>query len=742
MKGRPSITTRISTPLKSAGTSNAGRELLNEGSNEKEAFFARIVNLFQVYEGPNKSIGKGERIFDLLLISFLSLFFETLVIRWLSTELRLFAYFKNLALIACFIGLGIGFALSERKFNLFHVFPSIFCLFSGIVLLGTSVSKALFATGESKLPLIYPGLEEEFIWHAYSRSFIFSILFFYGAIVFVFCFNIIVFLPLGQAMGRMMREFAPIRAYTINIFGSLLGVWAFALVSFLYLPPIYWFGLGLALSLWFLRRRRSVLLINALICGLFLLLVYFGQGGALWSPYYRIDVMPIENVTDSGEKVRMGYRLDVNYDFHQHALNLDPDFTTKYFDLFPRTIGSERFYNLPYSFAQPKEVLVVGAGMGNDVAAALRHGIEKVDAVEIDPLIVDLGKRLHPEKPYQSSKVNIIVDDARSFFKKSDKRYDMIVFGFLDSHTLFSSMSSLRLDNFVYTVESFQEAEEHLKDNGVLCLTFAVPKEWIGLRLFRMLEAVFGQKPLVLGGLTFIAGLSDKTYEQLQPWADDLTYDEEVPMAVDDWPYLYMKDRKIPSVYWQVLLVLAAISLVAILWVFPESTRLNWHFFFLGSAFLLIEIKGITDMALLFGSTWIVNSIVISSVLMMILLANLYVSKIEINNAKIYYIPLIASLLLSYLVPLGSLLGQNLWLKGIISSLIVSAPLFFAGIIFAASLNKTRKIEMAFGSNLLGAVVGGLLEYASLVYGFRSLILVAMLLYALSFSALFIKSGD
>jgi len=691
--------------------------------------FVRIIDLLQVYEEPNKSI------FNLLLISFLSLFFENLAIRWLSTELRLFAYFKNLVLIACFIGLGIGFALSKRKFNLYHVFPLMFCLFSGIVLFGTGVSKALLATDESKLPLIYPGVEEEFIWHAYSRPLIFSILFFYGAIVFVFCFNIMVFLPLGQAMGRMMSEFTPIRAYTLNIFGSLLGVWAFALVSFLYLPPIYWFALGLALSLWFLRRRAHVLLINALVCGAFLLLFHVGQGEAFWSPYYRIDIMPIENVSHSGEKVRIGYRLDVNYDFHQYALNLSPDFTNKYHDLFPMAIASERFYNLPYSFAQPKEVLVVGAGMGNDVAAALRHGAEKVDAVEIDPLIVALGKRLHPEKPYQSSKVNIIVDDARSFFKGSDKHYDMIVFGFLDSHTLFSSMSSLRLDNFVYTVESFQEAKKHLKDDGVLCLTFAVPKKWIGLRLFKMLEAVFGQKPLVLGGQTFIAGLSDKSYEELQAGADALTADEDIPLAVDDWPYLYMKERKIPSVYWQVLLLLAAISLVAILWVFPEATRIDWHFFFLGAAFLLIEIKGITDVALLFGSTWIVNSIVISSVLIMILLANLYISKVNISDIKIYYILLMASLLLSYLVPPGSLL------KGVISSLLLSAPLFFAGIIFAASLKKTREIEIAFGSNLLGAVIGGLLEYASLVYGFRSLILVAMLLYALSLLALFIKRG-
>jgi hypothetical protein len=96
--------------------------------------------------------------------------------------------------------------------------------------------------------------------------------------------------------------------------------------------------------------------------------------------------------------------------------------------------------------------------MGNDVAAALRAGVERVDAVEIDPAILELGAALHPERPYNSPRVRLIADDARSVFAKSPDQYDMVVFGLLDSHTLLSSMSSLRLDSYVYTVESLRQA--------------------------------------------------------------------------------------------------------------------------------------------------------------------------------------------------------------------------------------------------------------------------------------------
>jgi hypothetical protein len=105
-------------------------------------------------------------------------------------------------------------------------------------------------------------------------------------------------------------------------------------------------------------------------------------------------------------------------------------------------------------------------------------------------------------------------------------------------------------------------------------------------------------------------------------------------------------------------------------------------------------------------------------------------------DIKVYYLLLIVSLLLSYFLPLDTLLSQGVWLRITLGSLVASLPLFFAGIIFSTSLKKTCSVEVAFGSNLLGSVVGGLLEYSSLVFGLQNLMILALAMYVGSFLAL------
>jgi spermidine synthase len=684
--------------------------------------------------------GTKRKAIDLFLISFLGLFLEMLVIRWLSAEFRLFAYFKNLPLLAAFMGLGIGFALVRRRDNLFPLAIPLITLLCGLILFGTRT--AIFDL------IRYPA-QEEFIWALSIRSSLVTVVVFCGAIVFFFFLTMIMFLPFGQLTGRLMNKFSPLTGYTINILGSLFGIWAFSAISFLSLPPFYWFLMGLLLCLWFLQEQRYLLLGNAAVAVVCLVLLFLYRGESLWSPYYRVDLDPVFlwDASAGEEVVLWGYRLIVNQDYHQKALDLSPEFASRHSHLSSEVKMAQRAYDLPYDFVRPRDVLVVGAGAGNDVASALRHGATRVDAVEIDPLIADLGEKLHPEMPYQAPQVHVIVDDARSFFEKSDEKYDLIVFGFLDSHTLFSSMSSVRLDNFVYTIECFEEAKDHLKDDGMVALTFSVAKKWIGTRLRDMLANVFEMDPLAFevgydGGLTFIVGPGAENLElsqehRLQQLAADrrLDYKGVAPAATDDWPYLYLKEHQVPDVYWQVLLLLLVLSVIVILTIFPESTRVNFHFFFLGCAFFLIETKSITETALLFGSTWIVNSVVISAILAMILAANLFVRKRKPTDVRPYYTLLLGSLLLNYMVPVSSMLGQNFLLRGLISGFAISLPVFFAGIIFAISLSKMKTVELAFGSNLLGSVVGGMLEYSSLIYGIRSLYILAAFMYILSLIA-------
>ncbi len=80
-------------------------------------------------------------------------------------------------------------------------------------------------------------------------------------------------------------------------------------------------------------------------------------------------------------------------------------------------------------------MLVVGAGNGNDVSVALRQGASRVDAVEIDPKLMEIGERFHPERPYADPRVQQFVDDGRAFLERTDDSYDLIVFAFPDSLT-------------------------------------------------------------------------------------------------------------------------------------------------------------------------------------------------------------------------------------------------------------------------------------------------------------------
>ncbi len=684
--------------------------------------------------------GRIQRALSLFLISFLGLYFEILVIRWLSTELRVFAYFTNFPLMACFLGLGLGFVLVNRFRHLQLAFPILFCLFLSLVIVATVA-----------VPLLsYPGSSEEYIWGLKEGPSLHSLVF-YGVILFFFFFNVVCFIPLGYLTGRLMNSFAPLEAYSVNIVGSLVGVWAFSAISFFNFTPIVWFAVGFVLFLWLVRGERFFLLGTAALFGACMIFLAYFLQPAYWSPYYRIDVWPVKAPSGEGRETLLGYRLDVNQDYHQNIINLSPSFVSTYKEKAPILKSASFAYNVIYELFPAEDVLIVGAGTGNDVAAALRHGVKRIDAVEIDPVILDLGGRLHPELPYKSDRVRLVNEDARSYFKKTQRKYDIIVYGLLDSHALFSSMSNLRLDNYVYTLESFEEARNHLKENGVIALTFSVWKEWIAARIANMLEEVFHEEPLCFetdydNGIMFVAGpglngLRNHPPPDVDPGIFSSRVIKDIlaspagrlPLTTDDWPYLYLKEKRIPVPYLKMLAITLGLSLVLILLIIPESKRISPPFFFLGSAFLLIEFKSITDMALMFGSTWLVNSFVISCILLMILGANYAVSRFEPKKLTLVYALLGLALLLNYLIPVSSFLEQSLLVRGMLGGAFLSLPIFFAGIIFATLLKRFPRIEIAFGSNLLGAVIGGLLEYSSLIYGLRNLFILAGLLYALSY---------
>ena len=185
-----------------------------------------------------------------------------------------------------------------------------------------------------------------------------------------------------------------------------------------------------------------------------------------------------------------------------------------------------------------------------------------------------------------------------------------------------------------------------------------------------------------------------------------------------------------------VLLILMGLSILVIKKLLPFKATFNLssgNFFFLGAAFALLETKGITELGVLLGTTWITNSAVIASVLFMILIANIYVLKTTRTPISVVYGLLIGTVLLNYFLPLVNLVEFNLSWRIILAGLRIALPILFSGILFALFLKNTKAASTALGMNLLGSMFGGILEYTSLIWGQKVLFIIALFFYLVSF---------
>jgi SAM-dependent methyltransferase len=689
--------------------------------------------------GNDGSFAKARRrdAWPLFLASFAALYFELVVIRYLSTEIRTFAYLKNVALIASFFGIGLGMVMGKPPAKLKRFFP----LIAAAIFLLTAFASPLHLTHVTP-PMSGYVLAGDSLqvaqgrWHAVLEflAIVEYLVVIPGMMYLVVGF----FVVLGGIVGEFLAVEAPLRGYGINLAGSLAGILVFTLISFLGLPPAMWVLIGFAVAVPFFIRDRVALAAFAAIAGA----IALAQPGAYWSPYYRISVEKL--APPAGWQSPSAFFVDVNHDYHQKMLDLSPEFMARFPDVEPNHSGFGT-YEFPYKVVpNPRRVRVVGAGTGNDVAAALRHGAAHVDAVEIDPVILKIGRKYHPERPYDSPRVTIYNDDARAFFKKTVQRYDLIVFGYLDSHTLLTSLSSVRLDNYVYTVESFREARRLLTPDGTLVLSFSAGGSFIGARMYAMLDQAFDAPPVAYftgydsTGVVYVEGSSSRAVvvPEFTDVSQQYQTDESdgIAVATDHWPFLYLESRSIPFSILAVLLLFLYFSVAVLRRNVPLrglTKRQDLHLFFLGAGFMLLETKGVTELSLLFGSTWVVNAVVIGSFLLMGLLANAVISFATISRKLAYaglFCLLIADMFLSYTILSGLSSGE----KTAAGALLVGLPVFFSGMIFSRSFKDVSEPAHGLGVNLLGAVAGGVLENLVMIGGTPILGILAIVLYGAS----------
>lgn len=690
----------------------------------------------------------------IFFVSVLGLFLEMMLIRWIGTEVRIFAYLQNTVLVVCFLGLGMGCFTCRKPVRIRRMLIAL-VLLTGI--LAVPLTRSLAASISDRLGV----LGDLVIWHqAISRSPLTTVIQVASGLILTFGLMILLwemFVPLGRLLGRLMDDHPrTIVAYSVNVAGSLAGIWLFVALSALYWPPVLWFATAGVLLLYFLGRGRE-LRNNLALTGLAIGLAWFAgiepqAERVAWSPYQKLVLERPENRIKA---VWAGdYLITVNNTGYQGMIDLSDEAVRNESRIDPEMHGLSQ-YDVPLLLAPgPNNVLVVGAGSGNDVAGALRGGAGHVTAVEIDPAIIEMGRAHHPEQPYQSPAVTVVNDDARSFFATTDQKFDLIIFGLLDSHTT-TAMTNARLDHYVYTRESLARARTLLTDNGVMVLSFEAQKAYIADRMAGCLTEVFGEAPLSFrvpgshqgwGGAMFVCGhqptiqrslaASPRLAANISEWqsARSMELSGETMIASDDWPYIYLKSPSIPTLYF----LLGGLMVALVAW---GKRRLSidtlvtgwkashWHFFFMGAAFLLLEVQNISKAAVVLGNTWWVNAVIISGILGMILLANLTVAVWKGIPHGLVYAGLIGSCGGLYFIDISTFAFLPYATKAMIVGTLTTLPMLFSGIVFIQSFQQVERRDIALGANLIGSLVGGLAQSVTFVIGIKSLLLVVTALY-------------
>lgn len=652
----------------------------------------------------------------LLLASLLMSFVEMMLIRWVSSNIYQIFFFANFILIASFLGIGIGFLCVNKTKPYFKFSP---------ILLSLLVLACYLYSTEYALKLNAVGNLDYYVSPLKAHT-----LPIFLTLPLIFIAVVATLASIADAVARSFKQLPSLSAYRLEVLGTLIGIIIFSGLCLLESPPLAW-GIVIVclyLILFFDTRHTQNNLLTIIQFGaLTLLLSVFYQEtmtpNHFWSAYYKIQVKPF--AADS-------YVVNVNGLAQQIIEPLEQRKKIKPFYIKP-------YEHMPANISLDN-VLVIGAGTGGDVAIVLAQGAKHVDAVEIDPALYHLGQKLNVNKPYDDARVSVIINDGRAFLQQTSKQYDLIIYALTDSLMLVPGLSSVRLENYLYTQEGLTAAANHLKPNGVFTIYNYYGVRWFADRLANTLNIIYQHPPCF------------DTYSAPDYWATVLTISPNQTLlhcpthwqsshqtyeqpATDYHPFIYLQENTLPFVYAVGLLCMGLITLFLMRGAGVSLPVIGRHIdlFLMGAAFLLLETQSIMSYALLFGTTWFVNSLVFIGILFSVYLAIEVTARVKQFNLFLLYGLLMLSLLVVWIVPIRELLAFSGYVRFLIATCLTFTPIFIANLIFATRFDEAAISTDALGANILGAVLGGFLEYSALMIGYQHFALIILFLYSVGF---------
>ena len=430
------------------------------------------------------------------IVSSCALAYEVLLMRLFS--IIQWHHFAYMIISLALLGYGIsGVFLALNRQRLKHHFPIV--ILTNLLLFGIAMP-ACFLLAQQ-----VPFNPAEILWNPMQLLYLFAI---YLVLIlpFFFAANVI-----GLSFYQYKEYVSSI--YAADLLGAGVGSVAIILLLFIFFPENILIVLlllvmlaALIVSTRVFKKNRintikwnSVFIIVA-ITTIFLLPNLATLAISQYKSLNQLLTIPATKILDQKssplgfitvvESVAMPLRhapgLSINTDAEvpeQLAVFTDADNMSAitYFDGNPESLGylDQTTSALPYHLKSLSDILIMGSGTGSDILQAHFHNAEHIDAIELNPQIIDLIEDQYSEFTggiYSSSDINIHQQEARAYLSSNDKEYDLISISLMDAFGASAAGLYSMAENYLYTEQAIQQYLQHLSPNGYLSLT-----RWIKL---------------------------------------------------------------------------------------------------------------------------------------------------------------------------------------------------------------------------------------------------------------------